>query len=411
MAFEVKKGSFACNTSTGNQVITGVGFQPKALILWTALMTAEGFAAENRGAIGMAVSTSSRRYTAWACNDAVGISDTSLRVDNLLIGLLSSSGVVDAAADLVSFDSGGFTMNWSDAPGSAWIMHYLALGGSDLTNVFIKTFNTPTASGSVPYTGVGFLPDCLIGLWSLAGTVLPYAGANAVQAVSFASSASAEQSCGFGDEDAQDISRGRQWLRPLFVRASDAQDGGERLEGDLTSLDADGFTINYTASITFAMPMAVLCLKGGQYKVGTDTQRTSVGTKATNGVGFQPTGLLLLSANAVGNAADDATKSKHSIGAVSSGVEGCSWFESVDALDTSDTNSSSTTGKVIRTATSVSTIDAEADLSSFDSDGFTLDWTTADATAREFAYLAFGSEPSPPAEGNLAPVIYGRGAA
>ncbi len=31
-----------------------------------------------------------------------------------------------------------------------------------------------------------------------------------------------------------------------------------------------------------------------------------------------------------------------------------------------------------------------ADLVSFDNDGFTLDWTTADATAREFIGIAFG---------------------
>jgi hypothetical protein len=37
------------------------------------------------------------------------------------------------------------------------------------------------------------------------------------------------------------------------------------------------------------------------------------------------------------------------------------------------------------------TTNAVADLVSFDADGFTLNWTTADATAREILYLAFGS--------------------
>ena len=34
---------------------------------------------------------------------------------------------------------------------------------------------------------------------------------------------------------------------------------------------------------------------------------------------------------------------------------------------------------------------AEADLTTLDSDGFTVNWTTADATAREFYYLLLGS--------------------
>jgi hypothetical protein len=33
MAFNVKKGTITCPTSTGNQSFTGVGFQGKALIL------------------------------------------------------------------------------------------------------------------------------------------------------------------------------------------------------------------------------------------------------------------------------------------------------------------------------------------------------------------------------------------
>ena len=41
---------------------------------------------------------------------------------------------------------------------------------------------------------------------------------------------------------------------------------------------------------------------------------------------------------------------------------------------------------------------AEADLTAFGSDGFTLDWTTADATAREFFYLALGDAGTAPTE-------------
>jgi hypothetical protein len=48
-------------------------------------------------------------------------------------------------------------------------------------------------------------------------------------------------------------------------------------------------------------------------------------------------------------------------------------------------------------STQASTTDAEADLNSFDADGFTLNWSTADATAREFIYLAFGSDAGAPA--------------
>jgi hypothetical protein len=41
----------------------------------------------------------------------------------------------------------------------------------------------------------------------------------------------------------------------------------------------------------------------------------------------------------------------------------------------------------------------EADLSSMDSDGFTLNWTSTDGTARETLYLAFGDAPAVPTAG------------
>jgi hypothetical protein len=41
---------------------------------------------------------------------------------------------------------------------------------------------------------------------------------------------------------------------------------------------------------------------------------------------------------------------------------------------------------------------AAADIQSLDSDGFTLDWTTVDATAREFFYVAIGASAAAPAD-------------
>ncbi|MGH9878790.1 MAG: hypothetical protein ACRD5H_14250, partial [Nitrososphaerales archaeon] len=54
------------------------------------------------------------------------------------------------------------------------------------------------------------------------------------------------------------------------------------------------------------------------------------------------------------------------------------------------------TTKVIKLATedsdgSGATTNAEADLQSFDTGGFTLNWTKADTTAREIIYVAFGN--------------------
>ena len=392
MAFDVKKGSFTCNTSPGNQVISGTGFTPKALIFWTSLMTAEGFSVQNRGAIGLVVSTSARRYYAWASNDAADPTNVGGRSADLAIGMLSAVSTVDGEADFVSFEANGFTLNWTDAPSSAWIVHYIALGGSDLTNVFLKTFNSEVLTGNKAYTGVGFLPDCLVSLGAHTGTTLPSTTATGLSpSIGFGLSSTARHVAGFGDQDNVATSNAASYLYASRVLAIANMEDSENTLADIVSLDADGFTLNYTSVIGSARPVAVLCLKGGQYKVGVETQKTSGGTKATTGVGFQPTGMLCIGADAVADTLRQENGGRLVLGGASSGAEGTSWFNSQDATGTAETDSSTTTAKVLRHATPPSTIDAEADLSSFDSGGFTLDWTTADATAREFAYLAFGS--------------------
>jgi len=65
-------------------------------------------------------------------------------------------------------------------------------------------------------------------------------------------------------------------------------------------------------------------------------------------------------------------------------------FASKDNVSTSGHDTRIVTNKIltILTAGATPTLAAEADLTSFNSNGFTINWGTADATAREIAYLA-----------------------
>ena len=75
--------------------------------------------------------------------------------------------------------------------------------------------------------------------------------------------------------------------------------------------------------------------------------------------------------------------------------QGAVWAGNRDNVGTTNVSRINKTTKCIINGTesgSSPTVDGEADLDSFDSDGFTLDWTTVDSTAREFIYLAMGSD-------------------
>ena len=57
--------------------------------------------------------------------------------------------------------SDGFTVNWITA-GSPWIVHYMALGGPDLTNAAVGTFTPTSGTGSQSVAGLAFQPDFLM---------------------------------------------------------------------------------------------------------------------------------------------------------------------------------------------------------------------------------------------------------
>jgi hypothetical protein len=46
----------------------------------------------------------------------------------------------DADAQLTAMTTDGFTINWVNPPSQPWIIHYMALGGPDITTATVGTF-------------------------------------------------------------------------------------------------------------------------------------------------------------------------------------------------------------------------------------------------------------------------------
>jgi hypothetical protein len=160
-------------------------------------------------------------------------------------------------------------------------------------------------------------------------------------------------------------------------------------EASFVSMDADGFTIfrNRSPLTVGAAPIFYLALKGGQHDVGFFTQPTATIT----GIGFQPQGLFMTSFNRVASVAI-AAQGEISIGAAQSiANQGTIWAESRAALNT-DANMITYTDSayVAATGPSPGTTNARANFVQFNSDSFTLNWTTNDGTARQILYWTVG---------------------
>lgn len=406
---KIKRGLIVKPAATGAQVISGVGFRPDAVIFMWAGLTAIGGAAGVRQGFGVAGGTpgvlGNRWAQAWASDDNVGNTNTVAYTTLVNCIAIHRDGVgtnLDLA-DLTSFNADGFTLLWG-AQGSSsatqYLVEYIAFG-----NISAKAgFRLAGAgsSGNKATTGIGFRPKALImmapGVTITGGT--PASGAPIRPAIGIATAPTERGFTSLRHEDnlaaANLITYGRSTLigSPTSSNTVD-------FEADFTSFDADGFTHNI---IDTGVDSTLLYLALGgdhfQAKVTSHAQPVAPGQDTVSTLPFTPRGLFGLSGQ-VRTADDSATvTSQTRDGITVTGMrdgtsQACVWGSDVDAADPTNTDSDHNQSKFMRFLSNARATLAECN-ASLSGSGYTLDWTTADATARRLLVMAFGDEPDPP---------------
>jgi hypothetical protein len=401
MSVSVKTNQLTGPASTGNNATTDPGFQPKALIVWNGLQTATGAVANAQWSLGMA-------SDAVGSEGVLGTSSVDAAVTSAGTRIYSSGEMIRSCtqgtttdilrANVNAIGATGFTLNWTTLGTASPLYNYLALGGADITNAKVSLFQAATVTGPQAVTGVGFRPDVVLLYISQSVTD----GTPSIAGNSYsigAATASNQWATGIGIQNAAaDSNTRRAFYENSCVIFPSATGDTIVREASLTSMDADGFTLNWTTVTATGHRVIALAIKGGQWKVGTETQKTSTGTKATTGVGFTPKCLILSSHCSATTGALVTDAARLSFGTTTGTSNNVSqWMGDVDNAPVTVANTIMSVNKCIVMATegvlATPTTNAEAALSSFDADGFTLDWTTADATARVFGYVALGDTP------------------
>lgn len=395
-----KVGSFTAKTSTGSQSTTGIGFQPKIVFFFSHGATTTGTATNAPFMLGVATSSSDERSAFRVSGDNAGTSDVDgWNQNDCSLIIAGITGSVQIRADFTSMDADGFTLNYSTATGSAHIINYLALGGDTLTNVKTGQITEKLTTGSQSTTGVGFQPDALIMFAGYSTTSAPSsnaAGSNFT--IGFASGANNQ---GVMAERGQDIAPGGsntaryQSASNIFAFVHDSTDTVPSL-ASLTSFDSDGFTLNWSAVSGSAQYVFYVALKGGEYKVGSFNQATSTGNQSVATSGVLPRAVWLQSFNNI-TTSSVVTSDRQSMGvAASSSDRFTLWYGDQDGQNPSQADSSLDQTKIIKMMTSGAgspSTEASADLVSLNSNSFVINWSAADATAREILYFAMGDLP------------------
>lgn len=392
----------AANTSTGQQVISTNdlgGLTPKAVMLIATRGITDGTAVDGVGFYwGLSDGTNEatggyESQHAQATMDAVANQDTTAnRILTIYDG--TADNVVEATADFVSFSADSVTVDWTDAPASAFLITAVFFAGTDLTANVGRIDLGNTADALIAVTTVGFEADIVFPFWN--HTVDPgFVGMGVVH--NNRAGTVSQQSLGHSQ-------RGSFGTSSVGVMMRD----GEGLHKILTStqlldytllfqtFDSSGFDIQLgNARSPGAADVAWLALRLGtspvvSAKVYTYTTPTGTGAHTDAGAGFQPQFVMYLASRAAAVDTNESDADGGSFGVVLVDADDLYTQSISDEDNVADSNNQSLSDDKVNLPTHTGAAGHEATLTSMGSTGPVWSYSSTDGTARLWPALAIG---------------------
>lgn len=393
------KGTFTANTATGNQTVNGIvdesaaAFTPKAVILWTSYVTADvTFADGFAFGTGMTDGTTSGAASAVASDNVAAQRCTSTITTTMAVMNTAAATTAVRSGAFVSFGSGEFVIDWTVQDGVAAIYHYIALGGDDLDVAVVSSVvqQVRTAVTSA-------FP--LVGHIDIAGAVLTSDMLLGTAFVAIQPSGAFGQ--GLSNVYIDDNNNPSDCTRFQRADQSALYMTSTNTISAVGAEDPLGMLVSATTAANALTRKALMI--GGVYMAGGSLlQPAAPGTQAVTGLGFSPKCVMFFSIGNVALAATtSATDAKLCVGGADRTRQGMALALSTNGVTPSvcvkysDSSANVIAAGTANATAGSSTIEALADLQSIDADGFTLDWTVADATAREVLWVALGDAPAP----------------
>ena len=408
-----KVGTWTKTVAEGTTVVGSLPSTPKGIILWGSGLSGAAFGtyAEAGGAVvGFSDGTNNRAH-AYSTQDNVSPANANRSIGNKAFHLHDPAG--DATGHIkesctVTFDSTSFTMNWSDTT-LATVGHYYVFGGDDIAQVQVQDFLCDTTTtGPHTYAGLAQRNDfCMLLQPHIVGITLPLesivGAAEALHSVSVHAGANNSKSwctnIRAGDNIAT-TSTYRLQRRTRIFNTMGVTTSVRQLDAEWLRWTGDGFELNYIDS-----PDATdhwftgMFVKGGNWDAGSFYQPIVTGEVMT--LMTPPTShAQAIMGFSINNGIQDTwtagnTNAKWTIGAQdSAGNKGCLSYAGVQGVNPSQESTVMVTDKFMKHITGAataasSTIIAECTATDMTTAGkFTVNYTTADSTARQVVWFA-----------------------
>jgi hypothetical protein len=384
MAFSVKTHAFAATTGTTSTVVTGIGFQPKAIIFVVVIRSTNDSSSAAGSGIGVGFTDgTNHRYAAVAGANGVATSDTARGTSaTKCIGLVNSNATLLNEATC-TFDSDGFTLTWNSNPAIAYRIIAYCFGGTDITNVAVGTATMLTSTGSLD-VNVGFVGDVAFFLTGNRNGE----GLSTDAFLGFGVACSASKECAFsiGTQDGATMSstvNAAHWITSDSCIHGLTNGGVADFEADFVSFDQGGggntFRLNFSNAAAALFSLFYLVIKGGQWDCGTQAKPTTAVAQSVTGMAFQPTilGLGITPATALDTIGVQALFSVG--GATSTSTEIAIYQYHNDAINTVYETGVYSSKCLL---TDLANTQEKADFTSFNSDGWTITWDATGSAAQ-----------------------------
>jgi hypothetical protein len=404
LALLSKVGNFLkpANTVTPFDVaVTGVGFKPKIVTLWTSANTTIGN--DQKNTLGWATSAACQRCIGWSSAGGVPTTNASRIDDDVnIFRQIAEGGGDQTTGSLKTMDADGFTITFTLSSSGDYPIFYTCLGGDDIQDFQIGTFNTPTTTGNQDIISPQFAPDMVFLMTTGAGpTTGQFSGTGSRMGFGAAASNARRATISTASRDGlatSDTARKDRADRALHLLQVEGNTTSVVLEADMTQRLWNGFRLNYTVVPSTSIPVFYLAIQGGAWDVGTFSSATSTGNQ-TIATSFQPK-LVMLSSTQTTTNNTIATHAAFDFGAATSTTDtGAVWYHDTDNVAPTIVNRVSSTVKIIRQLISDTTpasavLQREATLGSLNAGNFVLNWTVVQPSAVMFHAIVAGNTPT-----------------
>jgi len=393
----------ALNTGTGTQDFTTTdlgGLTPKAALFLLSRAITDGTAADNFGfCIGAATGASNRWAVCMTGQDAqaAAVTDGGAK-SRCAIMLNPVDGTLEFEADFDSFITNGIRINITDAPPSAWLLTVILFAGTDLSAYAGNQDLGDTLDLETNITAPGFEPRVVIAAVldfrniDTTGSfgVTPRFSTGVVH--SNGAGTITQRSLAWRSTDAQNsmqVTGALENIYGVFSITATALDWG----GDFANFDASGFSVFSRLAGANGTDLGYLALSFGGVidgKVVTVTTPTGAGDQTQAGIGF--TSQAVLMGLTLGEAVNTVyTNDNADAVGVGMFTPTASFFSSIvedDGAADSD-NKSMSDNTAVRMLKTTGVDSLTASWSSFNSDGWVLNYSVVEAAGKFGWALAF----------------------